>query len=104
MNWKSFTLSFIWFLICAAMITMFSYVDKEWFIDGREIKNICEVMQALVVDDTRDIGGSLTFLMIVPLIYYSFHKKHRAWHLYLMTVLLIAFWVWRFYLRFQLCW
>lgn len=85
------------------MIILFSFIDKESLIDGVEIKNICDVMHNFSVDDFRDVGRIFTSLMIVPLLYYCCCKRTRAWYLYLMTLFLIGFWVWRFFLRFHLC-
>lgn len=103
MNWKLFTLSFIWSLICVGAITIFSFIDKESLIDGLEIKNICDVMHNFVVDDIRDVGGPFTLLMIAPLFYYCLRRKTRAWYLYAMTLFLVILWIWRFFWRFHFC-
>ncbi|EEH0549057.1 YjeO family protein, partial [Salmonella enterica] len=53
MSWKSFVLNFIWLAISIFWIDMLSVQDKEWFIDGRGINNICDVMTYLENDDIR---------------------------------------------------
>lgn len=45
MSWKSFTLNFIWSIVSIISIIIFSTQDKEWFIDGRGINDICDVMK-----------------------------------------------------------
>ncbi|HGU8977124.1 TPA: DUF2645 family protein, partial [Escherichia coli] len=47
MNWKSFSLNLIWFVISIFWIDFLSVQDKEWFIDGRGINNVCDVMTYL---------------------------------------------------------
>ncbi len=41
MNWKVFTLGFIWFWVSIVHIMLFSLRDKEWMIGIGEIKNFC---------------------------------------------------------------
>ncbi|HDK8875592.1 TPA: YjeO family protein, partial [Escherichia coli] len=56
MNWKSFSLNLIWFVISIFWIDFLSVQDKEWFIDGRGINNVCDVMTYLENDDIRPVG------------------------------------------------
>ncbi|CDH23167.1 conserved hypothetical protein [Xenorhabdus bovienii str. kraussei Becker Underwood] len=39
---------------------LFSFLEEEVYIDGKEIKNACIAHRALVVDDIRDITASIS--------------------------------------------
>ena len=69
MSWKSFTLNFIWGIVSIILIIMFSTQDKEWFIDGRGINNVCDVMNYIEDDDVRSVGIILTLPLFIPFIY-----------------------------------
>ena len=103
MSWKSFVLNFIWFLICIFWIDILSSQDKEWFIDGKGINNICDVMTFIENDDIRPVGGVLTFPLIIPYVYAVLWKKQRTLWQYFVTAAVVLFWSWRFFIRYQLC-
>ncbi|HBB6607403.1 TPA: YjeO family protein, partial [Escherichia coli] len=69
MNWKSFSLNLIWFVISIFWIDFLSVQDKEWFIDGRGINNVCDVMTYLENDDIRPVGIIMTLPLFIPYIY-----------------------------------
>lgn len=103
MRWKSFTLGFVWFWLCILFISLFSAQDKEWMIDGVSIKNICDLRTYIENDDISDVGRIITIPLFLPFVYLLVWKKKHHWFLYLIFLCIIAFWVWRFYLRYRLC-
>ncbi|SEK46016.1 Protein of unknown function [Kosakonia sacchari] len=103
MRWKAFTLGFVWFVFSVLFIILFSAQDKEWLIDGNSIKNICDLMIYIEHDDTRDVGVVMTIPLFFPFIYLLVWKKRRHWLLYLTLLSIFAFWLWRFFLRYQWC-
>lgn len=104
MRWKGFTLGLVWFCFTVLLILLFSTQDKEWLIDGSNIKNICEVMIFMENDDIRDAGRIITLPLFFPLVYLLVWKKKRHGFLWLLLLCVFAFWLWRFYLRYTLCW
>ena len=103
MNWKKFSLALIYSCVCFFNIAWLSYFKEEQYIGDEGIKTVCDVMQYLVVDDSRDFTASLTLLMIMPLLWFGLRRRHRALYLTLSSLLLLIFWYWRFFGRFQLC-
>ncbi|WP_318364121.1 DUF2645 family protein [Enterobacter sp.] len=103
MNWKSITYNIIWFSISFSLILIFSTQDKEWFINGREINNICDVMTSIESDDIRFFGAILTLPLFFPFLYAIFWKKqHSIWQ-FSVFILLMLFWLWRFIFRYLIC-
>ena len=103
MSWKSFAINIIWLLLCVILIILFSTQDKEWFIDGGEIKNICDVMEYIENDDVRFVGVALTLPLFFPFIYVIIWRKERSIWQYTVAVVLLMFWLWRFIFRYYLC-
>ncbi|WES67992.1 YjeO family protein [Superficieibacter sp. HKU1] len=103
MSWKSFAINMIWLLLCVILITLFSTQDKEWFIDGSDIKNICDVMEYIENDDVRLVGVALTIPLFFPFIYVIIWRKQRSLWQYSVAVVLLVFWLWRFIFRYYLC-
>ncbi|WP_431222606.1 YjeO family protein [Serratia sp. L9] len=89
--------------VCLLSILVLSYVDKKDFIDGDEVKDICDVRRMSAIDDTRDVTASLTMPFILPFIYLVVRRKLRSSTLNVALFLLIAFWLWRFFIRFAMC-
>lgn len=103
MSWKVFSLGFIWLGISFLWITLFSTQDKEWWIGEGGIKNICDLMEYIENDDIRDAGVIMTLPIFFPVIYAIFIKRKRYWFLNLVTILVTGFWLWKFFIRYQLC-
>lgn len=103
MRWKALIPGFIWFWISIFLITLFSTQDKGWLIDGKDIKNICELKIYIEHNYIRDAEIIVTFPLIFPFIYLLIWKKQRHWFLYLTLLSVIAFWLWRFFFRYQFC-
>ncbi|EIS7446149.1 TPA: YjeO family protein [Citrobacter youngae] len=104
MSWKSFTLNFIWGIVSIISIIIFSTQDKEWFIDGRGINDICDVMKYIENDDIRTVGIALTLPLFIPFIYATVWRRQRSIWQYSVIAALLFFWLWRFVIRYQLCW
>lgn len=103
MNWKIFVIGLAWLFFSIFWIVIFSTQDKEWWIGEGEIKNICDLMKWIENDDTRDAGIIFTLPLFFPAVYVLLHKKKRYWFIYLITVLIAGFWLWQFFIRYQLC-
>ncbi|AYL54599.1 TPA: YjeO family protein [Citrobacter freundii] len=103
MSWKSFVLNFIWFVISIFWIDMLSVQDKEWFIDGRGINNICDVMTYLENDDIRPVGVIMTLPLFIPYIYAVIRKRQRSLWQYSVIATMVFYWLWRFFIRYQIC-
>lgn len=104
MSCKFFALNFIWGIVSIIFIIIFSTQDKEWFIDGRGINNICDVMKYIENDDIRSVGITLTLPLFIPFIYATVWRRQRSIWQYSVIVALLLFWLWRFVIRYQLCW
>ncbi|QKJ85526.1 hypothetical protein PMPD1_0551 [Paramixta manurensis] len=103
MNWKKFTITTLWFLLSIFMIAYLSYFKEEQYIDGDEVKTLCDAYRIFMVDDIRAFTAPLTLMLLLPFIWLTLRKKHRTLYLIVMTVILFAFWYWRFFGRLQLC-
>ncbi|OUE77165.1 hypothetical protein AZ013_002177 [Citrobacter freundii] len=103
MNSKAISLNVIWGTVSFVLIIIFSPQDKEWFIDGLGVNNICDLMTYVESDDIRDAGIIFTLPLFIPYIYVIAYRKQRSfWQLLTVTVL-VCFWLWRFFLRYQFC-
>ncbi|MDY1037656.1 DUF2645 family protein [Lelliottia sp. CFBP8978] len=103
MTWKVFTLGFIWFCVSILWITFLSVQDKEWLIREGSVKNICDLMKYIETDDVRDVGIVLTIPLIFPAIYTLVCIRKHYWFISFVILLITAFWLWRFFLRYQIC-
>ncbi|MGQ3904891.1 DUF2645 family protein [Mixta calida] len=103
MNGKKLCLALLYSGFCFFNIAYLSYFKEEQYIGDEGINTVCDAMQYLVVDDSRDFTAPLTLLMILPLLWFSLCRKHRALYLMLLSILLLAFWYWRFFGRLQFC-
>ncbi|ECC1694614.1 hypothetical protein DPB93_19310 [Salmonella enterica subsp. salamae] len=103
MSPKMFALCSLWFLIAVPLIWLFSIQDKEWMIGEGEINNICELMRTVENDDTRDVSIIMTLPLFFPFFYAFLYKRKRCWYLYCVTFVMVGFWLWQFFLRYQFC-
>ncbi|ARA77757.1 DUF2645 family protein [Pectobacterium brasiliense] len=81
---------YTWFLIFMSLV--FSSLKEESFIDGDEIKNICDVVRVFVVDDHRGPMAIAILVAIIPAIAYSVKTKFK--HAILNVSLIFFFLVW----------
>ena len=104
MNWKSLSLNLILFVISIFWIDFLSVQDKEWFIDGRGINNVCDVMTYLENDDIRPVGIIMTLPLFIPYIYAVIWKKQYSLWQYFVISIMLFYWLWQFSLRYLFCW
>ncbi|PHM51791.1 YjeO family protein [Xenorhabdus hominickii] len=100
---RSKILSLTYFAFCLLIINISSFFEEEFYIDGIDIKNACEAHRALVVDDIRDVTAPIAALFIIPLLIIAVKLKCKSWLVNIMTLSLIAYWVWRFFIRIMWC-
>ncbi|MBJ7222835.1 MULTISPECIES: DUF2645 family protein [unclassified Brenneria] len=94
----------LFFTFCCVAIYLLSSFEEDIYIDGKEILNSCMAFRAFVVDDTRDITGTISFAFFVfPFLLLSFRKKFRDISINILTFFLLLFWAWRFFIRLHLC-
>ncbi|WP_390902554.1 DUF2645 family protein [Winslowiella toletana] len=80
-----------------------SVFDHEYMVGEGALTNICIAFENLVYDDTRDILAPVTFTLIIPFIHLSLRRKFKSLFYNLLLIFLLTFWIWRFFLRFSLC-
>lgn len=88
---------------CLLVIDLSSWFEEEYYIDGRSMKNVCDIYEALVVDDIRVFTAPMSFLFMSPLIYFAFKKKLKSKLINITTLVVLIYWVWRFFLRLYFC-
>ncbi len=100
---KGWIAGLIWFCFSIVLILLLSVQDKEWLIDGKNIKNICDLKAYVESEDIRDAGIAITIPLFFPFVYLLVWKKQHHGFLYLTLFSIFAFWLWRFFLRYQFC-
>lgn len=103
MTWKVFTLSLLWLIASLFWIVFCSVQDKEWWIGQGEIKNICDLMNYIVNDDVRNVGIFYSLPVFFPAMYAIVIRRKRYWLLYRTTLFISGYWLWQFFIRYQLC-
>ena len=78
-------------------------VEKQEFIDGEEIRDVCDVLRVLVVDDTRAAFAIGTVVLMVPVFVYGALKKFRIKPVNVMLVAFVVLWCWVFIFKFRNC-
>ncbi|WP_426577075.1 YjeO family protein [Xenorhabdus stockiae] len=104
MNRKlSHLLYLAYYVLCLSVIYLSSFFEEEYYIDGIDIKNACVAHRALVVDDIRDVTAPIAALFIIPLLFIAVKLKGKSWLVNIMTLSLLAYWGWRFFIRIMGC-
>ncbi|OCQ54691.1 Inner membrane protein YjeO [Photorhabdus australis subsp. thailandensis] len=103
MNKLAIVLTILYILLCIIVIDGASFFEKEDYIDGQVIKNVCDVYRALVVDDIRGITAPISLLFIFPLFYTAAKKRFKSAFFNAVTLALLAYWLWRFFIRLIVC-
>ena len=95
----------VYVLGCFLSVTVLSELDKEWMIGGGGIRNVCDLVRAISVENDRDVFAPLTGLLLMPLLVLSIRQivNRRAPWLVLVTLVLILYWWWRFWGRLLVC-
>lgn len=91
-----FVLCCIWFVMAFFWITITSELDKEWMIDEGGVKNICNVLEYLENDDTRDVGVILTLPLFFPFLWFALWRKTRLEFMYATALAIFGYWLWQF--------
>ncbi|OCQ54694.1 Inner membrane protein YjeO [Photorhabdus australis subsp. thailandensis] len=95
-------LNIIYAIFCTLFIYIMSYLEEEYYTNGRDIKDICDTYRALL-DDTRELFSPTCLLVISPLIYATVKKRFKSLPLNIMTFALLAYWIWQFFIRLMIC-
>ncbi|MDR0219627.1 MAG: YjeO family protein [Enterobacteriaceae bacterium] len=93
----------IYFLFCLFIINSFSFFEEEIYIDGNDIKNACIAHRALAADDIRDFTAPTAVIFIIPFLVLAFKSKGKSLLTNLILLTLIAYWIWRFFIRLMIC-
>ncbi|MBS0057097.1 MULTISPECIES: YjeO family protein [Yersinia] len=97
------TITYGYFLFCSFAIYLLSSFKEEAFIDGVEIKNACIAHRALVVDDIRDFTVTLAVIILIPCLIYLKKYKFKNKILNISSILLVMYFLWRFFIRLNIC-
>lgn len=92
---------YIWFLMFSSVI--FSSFSEESFIDGDEIKTICDVVRVFVVDDYRGTMAIAILLAFSPVVIYSAVTRFRGVIVNISFVVFLLSWVYLFIIKFKDC-
>ncbi|MGS0629712.1 MULTISPECIES: YjeO family protein [Photorhabdus] len=89
-------------IFCTLFIYMMSSLEEEYYTNGSNVKDICDTYRALL-DDTRELFSPTCLLIISPLIYATVKKRFKSFSLNIITFTLLAYWIWRFFIRLMIC-
>ncbi|WP_145502131.1 YjeO family protein [Yersinia similis] len=90
-------------MFCFFTIYLISSFKEEAFIDGIEIKNACIAHRAFVVDDIRDITVIFAIIILIPCFVYLKRSRFKNKFFNLLSLLLIIYFFWRFFIRLNVC-
>ncbi|KAA1187614.1 YjeO family protein [Photorhabdus heterorhabditis] len=99
---STIALNTLYATFCALFIYTMSYLEEEYYIGDRDIKDICVVYKE-IIDDNRDVFAPVCLLIVSPLIYAVVKKRFKSLSLNIMTLALLAYWIWRFFIRLIVC-
>lgn len=92
------------FIFCCIAIYFLSSFEEEIYIDGKEIVNACMAFKAFVVDDVRDFTGAVSFsIFVFPFLFVCIKRRGKDIFLNILSVFLLSYWIWRFFIRLNLC-
>ncbi|CNH81254.1 Inner membrane protein yjeO [Yersinia pekkanenii] len=92
---------YVWFLIFSSLIS--SSFNAESFIDGDEIKNICDVIKVFVVDDYRSVMAIAILLAIIPVVIYCIMTKFKGIIINISIAAFALSWIFLFVVKFRDC-
>ncbi|HGM5491213.1 TPA: DUF2645 family protein [Serratia fonticola] len=92
---------YIWFLMLSSLI--FSTLGEESFIDGDEIKSVCDVVRVFVVDDYRGTMAIAILLAFSPVVIYSAVTKFRGIIVNISFAAFLLSWVYLFIIKYKDC-
>ncbi|WP_234910592.1 DUF2645 family protein [Pectobacterium carotovorum] len=94
-------ITYTWLLIFLSLI--FSSLKEEFFIDGDEIKNICDVVRVFVVDDHRGPMALSILVASIPAIAYGIKTKFKSSALIGSLLFFFLIWGWGFIYKYRDC-
>lgn len=94
---------FIYTMFFIFLSLIFSSLKEEFFIDGDEIKNICDVVRVFVVDDHRGTMAIAILLAIVPVVIYSVKTKFKSKLVNVSLFFFFLVWGWNFIYKYRDC-
>ncbi|QQA77820.1 DUF2645 family protein [Pectobacterium parmentieri] len=97
------TMMVIYSLFVIVICMMGGVFKEEWFIDGDEIKNVCDVLRVIVVDDYRETVAIATLALISPVVIYGAINKFRIVSINLILLVFLFFWAWFFIIKYRNC-
>ncbi|AHK18546.1 membrane protein [Yersinia similis] len=97
------TIIYVYYIFCFFTIYLISSFKEEAFIDGIEIKNACIAHRAFVVDDIRDITVIFAIIILIPCFVYLKRSRFKNKFFNLLSLLLIIYFFWRFFIRLNVC-
>ncbi|MEQ9942514.1 DUF2645 family protein [Pectobacterium aroidearum] len=85
---------YIYSILCALIILVTSIRDYEGMVDGVEIRNLCEIPEG-------DSDGFFAFIIIPLSIPFFFVKK--SMDRIITYIIMLFYYLWSFYIRFNFC-
>lgn len=89
------------FVIAVCMVG--GVLKEEWFIDGEAINNVCDILRAIVVDDTRKEFAIVTVIAIIPVAIYGALHKFRLIFINISLLLFCSVWLWNYIYKYRDC-
>ncbi|WP_380180224.1 DUF2645 family protein [Kalamiella sp. sgz302252] len=78
-------------------------LKEESFINGEEIKDVCDVLRYIVVDDYRETMAIASLIAISPVLIYSCLKKMKLPAINIILLFFLITWLWNFIFKYQGC-
>lgn len=94
---------FVYMLFVIFFSILGSVPEYQSFIDGEEIKNVCDVLRSFVSNDIRGIAALVALIAIVPVVFYCIKIKFKSKAINLMLILFSSLWVWNYIIKYRNC-
>lgn len=78
-------------------------LEEEWAIDGHEMKDVCDVLRVMVVDDSRSAIAIGTLILMSPVVIYAAFNKFKMMSINVILLLFSLTWVWSFIIKYRNC-
>lgn len=86
-----------------AMCMIGGTLKDEWRIDGGEIKDVCDVLRVIVIDDYRGTVAIFTLALITPVILYAAVNKFKLLYVNALLLIFSLSWVCFFIIKYKDC-
>lgn len=94
-------LLYAWFVIFNSWV--FSFSEAEKYIDGDEVKNICQAMRMYVVDDYRGEMAVITLIAIIPVFIFCLKVNFLRKTLSISLLVFLLIWIYGFFIKYKDC-